>query len=127
MADEKKINSAEIMSDEELGQVAGGNFQEGMSDLTFFRDLGVFTGPYPGSTSVGLGAVRGTTDTSKVQNIGDDIKVAWAKVGIVVIPVGDNGFNEYYDSKGNQISRGEALKFAVKKLNSKINYLDYLV
>ena len=123
MADKKKINSAEIMSDEELDKVAGGNLNEMVSDLAFFREMGFWSGVLPGEKSQ---TTSSSSDVGRVICLEEEFNVAWSKAGIATV-CSERGLNEYYDPKGNQISRAEALKFAAKKLNSKVNYLNYMV
>ena len=62
----KKINDElELMSDEELEQVAGGNYDECVADMKYLRLCGVDVDCDPHEIGFGLG-----------------IREAWAKVGI---------------------------------------------
>jgi len=50
----------------------------------------------------------------------------WARVGISFIVHRDGSSNEYFDSKGNPIVREAALKQALKKSRSKLDFKAYL-
>lgn len=105
---EEKINSAEVMSEDELDNVAGGNAVETQKDLDFLRAVGAMG-----------------QDTSAVLA---DITRAFASHGVGVVIHGDvrgtsdnpNMNNEYY-IKGKQVTRAAALQQMASKMKAKID------
>lgn len=102
----KKINaSLELLSDEELDQVAGGNYDECVADMNFLRQCEVDVGDY--DPDYDLLFLR--------------VEEAWAKVGIKC-SAWDMDYNvSVYKNKyyldGKEISREEAIEHAKKVTN----------
>ena len=112
----KKINvELEVMSDEELDQVAGGTWAETAADSRFLNSLNGSTDRY--------GALRiAFTPGTKIQ---EEIQRGWAKVGIKF--TWHNGAisgNEYYlgDKK---ISQSEARKHAMQVTGKVMDVKDW--
>ena len=99
----KKINDElELMSDEELDQVAGGSYRETAGDTRFLNDL------------AGLCDRFGATKSFFYQaTVSDEAAKGWSKIGI---QVNTSWFGEnYYYLEGKPIRREEALNYALKK------------
>ena len=99
----KKINDElEAMSDEELEQVAGGSWKETAGDTRFLNDL------------AGLCDRFGATKAFFYNlTVSDEATKGWSKIGI---QVNTSWFGEnYYQLKGNPITREKALDYALKK------------
>lgn len=94
----------ELLTDEQLEKVAGGAPSEA-KDLAFMQTIGAL---------------------SLEPQTYDDVQRAWARMGISFVLHTDNTPNQYFDSKGNKITREAALKTALKKKKSKINLDSYL-
>ncbi|MBR5914157.1 MAG: hypothetical protein IKZ58_07345 [Selenomonadaceae bacterium] len=108
---EEKIMNDEMMSDDELGQVAGGNIYEIADDSRFLNSLNGSTDRY-GATKCFLDAT----------SISDNTEAAWAALGIKCVSLGikssgynsvGNTHNKYY-LNGQQISQEEARQHAMK-------------
>lgn len=105
---EEKINSAEIMSDEELEQVAGGTSEEIGKDCLFLRAVGA------------LGQTSAATDVAMVR--------AFAANGIGYIQYGGDGItgnrdkgglsNEYFIN-GKQVTREAAYRQLARNMHAK--------
>lgn len=102
----------ELLSDEQLEQVAGGNDRELNRDTILMRDLGLMKNIIP-EDSEGL-----QMDTF------NDLRRAWAQLKISFI-YNYKGYNEYYNTKGEEISRDQAVKLAIKRSNSDLNPYEY--
>ena len=111
MADEKILKD-ELLSDEELEKVAGGNMCELNRDTILMRDLGLMKNIIPADGN-GL-----TVEDFK------DLRRAWAQLKISFI-YNYEGYNEYYNTKGEEISRDLAIKIAIKRSNSTLNPYEY--
>ncbi len=99
----KKINDElELMSDEELDQVAGGSWKSTAGDTRFLNDLAGLCDRF--------GATAGFF---KYGTVADEACKGWSKVGIQVSPVWF-GENQYY-LKGKSITREQAMEYAIKK------------
>lgn len=108
---EEKVLQDELLSDEQLEQVAGGNNVENYHDFRFLRTLGLFIEDL---------------DENHESAMKGQLQEHWAKVGVVAIPRTDAGENEYYNSNGKQISRVDAFRIAIKQTKSKLDYKQYL-
>ena len=99
----KKINDElELLSDEELDRVAGGDCHETADDSRFLNSLNGSTDRY-GATKLFFfgGSVR-------------EIEAAWANLGITAdLDVGLAYINEYY-LNGQKITQEEARQHAMK-------------
>lgn len=102
MADEKKIAS-EVMSDEELDQVAGGTIDQCQKDMNLMHDIGL---------------VPQYVDHMQ----SDALTRAFAKAGInMVAHYNGTNQNEYFNASGKQITREQALKTVLKASGTKVN------
>lgn len=107
----KEILKDEMLSDEELDAVTGGTAEETDYDGKFLREIGVLKEDLTGSNE------------AKERQA----KVAWAQMGLVLVPGRTNDApNEYYNAKGQQITRADAFAFAAKKMRVKFDVSDYL-
>ena len=105
---EEKINSAEIMSDEELDGVAGGTLAESQKDVKFLSAIGALT----------------QGDEANLARI----TRAFASHGVGVVIHGDvNGYsdnpnmnNEYFIN-GKQVTRAAAFQQMANKMHAKID------
>ncbi len=99
----KKINDElELMSDEELDQVAGGSWKSTAGDTRFLNDLAGLCDRF--------GATAGFF---KFGTVSDEATKGWSKIGI---QVNTSWFGEnYYYLEGKPIRREEALDYALKK------------
>ena len=98
-----EILKDEILKDEELEQVAGGNVSNTASDSQFLRDVGV------DPTLKGWG----NSDTNKrFDEISGYVKEAWAKAGIDF--TGNKDGDNVYKLGGNTITRKEAYEYVMK-------------
>lgn len=108
---EEKINSAEIMSDEELEQVAGGTSEEIGKDYNFLRAVGA------------LGQTDAVNDVAMVR--------AFAAHGIGYIQYGGDGItgnrgkgslsNEYFIN-GKQVTREAAYQQLARNMHAKTDF-----
>ena len=101
----------EILSDEELDQVVGGNYSETAGDSEFLNMYGL-CGKY---TRNDILFDEGTSQE-------EDVKAGWAKVGVDFHYHGNpfdcgNHNNEYYIS-GNKVSREEAYEHVRSQANA---------
>ena len=87
-----------LLTDEQLNDVAGGTAEESLADYRLMCDL----------NQKGVIKFDGKTDTTK------ELERAWAQCGITVI-YHDDKLNEYYDGKGNQITHAAALDHASRQ------------
>ena len=101
MADE--ILKDEILSEEELDEVAGGSVMEVASDSQFLRDSGAVK-----LTGWGNHAVKNNFDLYS-----GTVTKAWAKVGITCT-ASANG-NNVYSMDGKEISRWQAFQEVAKQ------------
>ena len=107
----KKINDElELMSDEELEQVAGGTYKETAGDTRFLNDLAGLCDRF--------GATKALFYPGIVE---DEACKGWSKIGITV-SAGVFGSNAYY-LDGQKISRQEAFKYACDKFGRKLQDL----
>lgn len=98
-----EILKDEILSEEELDQVAGGTIAQVASDSQFLRDSGAVN-------------IKGWGNHAVTENFdfySGVITKAWAKVGITCTPSA-NGDN-VYSFEGRQITRWQAFKVVAKK------------
>lgn len=104
MADEKFKN--EILSDEQLDNVAGGTYGETFADMDYFSRY--------------CGVAFGGDDSKKREQLRD---LLWRN-GVKIKDHGGGHANEYFllnpdGSKGQQVSRDYALQFAGGNINWK--------
>ena len=110
----KEILKDEILKDEELDQVAGGNVSNTASDSQFLRDVGV------DPTLKGWG----NYDTNKrFDEISGYVKEAWKKAGIDFS--GDKDGDNVYKLNGEEISRFDAYLYVQRAKEKKINMANY--
>ena len=115
----KEILKEEILTEKQLDTVAGGNLHELQMDANFLHDLGrISPMTFPQDLTPHYGSEEDIKNIEAVQR-------AWAKFGISVVN-NKNGFNEYYNSKGEDIGRQKAIQTVIKKAHSKLNYYEYL-
>ena len=107
----KKINDElELMSDEELDQVAGGSWKSTAGDTRFLNDL------------AGLCDRFGATKAFFYNfTVSDEAAKGWSKIGITV-KTGFSDSNLYY-LNGEKISRQQAFDYACKKFGKNLNDL----
>ena len=98
----KKLNDElEKLSDEQLELVAGGNAYDTADDSKFLNSLGGFTNRY-------------SDFEIKHQNHDDEIREAWAKVGVEATIHGKMFFTEnVYKINGKKVSRVNAIVYAM--------------
>ena len=104
MADKDKF-ADEVMSDEELDQVAGGDSKQTSNDSRFLNSLNGSCDRY-GEARIAFSA--GT--------LSEEIEKAWATVGIkadVSFAMGDFGRNNRYYLNGQQITQEQARQHAM--------------
>ena len=111
----KKINDElELMSDEELEQVAGGNYDECVTDMNYLRHCGVDVDCDPHEIGFSLG-----------------IREAWAKVGIECsawsMEYNVSVYKNKYYLDGKEISHFEACKHAAAVQGLNLNYLQVIL
>ena len=95
----------EILKDEQLDMVAGGTTREINKDIEFLKAIGLMRPD---------------------QNDKTTMKRAFAQSGIsVIFHDGDDLANEYY-LNGGQITRENALKYAMEKSGQNVNINNYL-
>ncbi len=94
----KEILKDEIMNEAELDQVAGGNRDELALDTQLFNAMGERFKAY---------ALDDIT-SSNVNVISSKISTLWKDAGLRV-EYNDNGPSKYFDGRGNQITRNEAV------------------
>ncbi len=94
----KEILKDEIMNEEELEQVAGGNRDELALDTQLFNTMGERIKAY----------VLDDITSSNVNGIASRISKLWSDAGLRV-EYNDNGPSKYFDGNGHQISRNEAV------------------
>ena len=100
-----EIFKDEILTDEQLEQVAGGTGEEIEADYYFMHQL---------SQQVAIGF---DTNANPIR----ELERSWAKFGITaIIHDNDNDRNEYYNSEGKQISRKEAIDQVLNQTNCNI-------
>lgn len=114
---EEKILKDEVLSEEQLEQVSGGNQLELSKDSQLLHDLGLVANVI--SPPVSGDYVDLESAESKLNKY-LDVKRSWAKLGISMVQNND-GYNLYYDSTGKSI-----IQTAIKKSNSKLNFYSYL-
>ncbi|MBR3746304.1 MAG: hypothetical protein IKP64_13010 [Selenomonadaceae bacterium] len=102
MTDE--IFKDELLTDEQLDNVAGGTGEEMEADYFFMHQLSQ------------QGALKFDTGENPVK----EVERSWAKFGISVIVHENGAKNEYYNSEGKQISRMAALDQVLGKTNCDI-------
>ena len=107
----KKINEQlEKLTDEQLEQVAGGNYDECVTDMNYLRHCGVDVDCDPHEIGFSLG-----------------IREAWAKVGIECSASSMNYnvrvFKNKYFLDGKEISHLEACEHAAAVQGLNLNYL----
>ncbi len=104
----KKINDElELMSDEELEQVAGGTWAQTAGDTRFLNDL------------AGLCDRFGKTKAFfQFNTVADEACKGWSKIGIQVSPTWFSGNAYYLD--GQRITRKQAFEYALKKFNKNL-------
>ena len=100
-----EILKDEIISEVELDQVAGGNRDELALDTQLFNAMGERFKAY---------ALKDIT-SSNVNVISSQISTLWRDAGLKV-EYNDNGASRYFDSKGNSISRNQAVDMLAHKL-----------
>ena len=102
----KEILKDEVLKDEQLEGVAGGTDREIGKDVDFMKAVGLMR--------------PGENDTVTLERV-------FAQKGItVVFNEGKDLANEYYDSKGQQITRGEALNTVMIAAGKKVNINNYI-
>lgn len=106
MAEENKIEN-EMLTDDELDKVAGGNMQQSYKDKIFLQEIGAMR----------IGEIHFDKPST--------IERAWAQMGVTVIEYKNDYESNKYFNNGKQISRMEALGIAARKMKSKVNILDY--
>ena len=106
MEDKDKF-ADEILTDEELEQVAGGTEDESNKDIFFLRDLGVIRIPC---------YHWGNNDIKRLHKFG------WHKVGIDLKPVSYNVNNVYYLNH-QEITRTQAIKHACEVMGKDLDDL----
>lgn len=99
---DEKIFEDEMMSDEELEQVAGGNICQTSEDSKFLYEHGIIDKSY--------------TDSGTMQHwdsVSKEVDKGWTKVGITCVPrlFGNN----WYFMDDTEISRAEAMKIVAEK------------
>ena len=98
----KKINDElEIMSDEELEQVAGGGFRQTIGDDTFLMEFGYMDKKFREYS------FNWVENSAKVD-------AGWAKAGVTCCTVFGSGDNKYWIN-GNQVSRKEAFAHVLRQ------------
>ena len=105
----KKINEEmEMLTDDELDQVAGGTVQECIGDKNFLKDMGVY---------------KDNPSQDYRQNVVD----AWYNSGVMVNARTNGKDNAYFDAfTGKPISRREAFRSVLKRIKRiDINNCDY--
>ncbi len=98
MANEK-MNTNEILNDEQLDSVSGGSINEVAADSETLYNLGI------------LGDKFDKLDTTiSWDKVTDAVETSWKKVGVLCVtkPLNKNE----YTYKGQQISRGDAMLIA---------------
>ena len=93
-----EILKDEIMSEQELDQIAGGNRDELALDTQLFNAMGGRFKAY---------ALDDIT-SSNVNVISSGIATLWKDAGLRV-EYNDNGASKYFDGNGKQISRNDAI------------------
>ena len=109
-----EILKDEILNEEELEQVAGGNVSNTASDSQFLRDIGV------DPTLKGWGNYA---TNQRFEEISGYVKEAWKKAGIDF--TGDKDGNNVYMMNGNEISRFDAYLYVQREKKKKINMANY--
>jgi len=100
-----EILKEELLSEDQLEDVAGGTSREIQKDADFMQAIGLLR----------------QNETDK-----DALRRAWAQEGITVIMHGGNNLaNEYYRG-GEQITREKAMKIAMKKTGNQVNINNYV-
>ncbi|MBQ3725842.1 MAG: hypothetical protein II902_02095 [Selenomonadaceae bacterium] len=95
-----EILKEELLSEDQLENVAGGTTREIVKDTDFMQAIGLLR----------------QDETEK-----DDLRRAWAQGGVtLILHGGKENANEYYKN-GKQISREAALKSVMKKTGSVLN------
>ena len=95
-----EILKEELLSEDQLEDVAGGTSREIKKDTDFMQTIGLLR----------------QDETEK-----DDLRRAWAQGGVTLIMHGGNNLaNEYYKN-GKQITREVALETLTKKTGSDLN------
>lgn len=108
MAEEKILNE-EVMSQEELENVAGGTYNQTAADSRFLHDLNGSTDGYSAGSAFFI--------HSKISR---EVTAAWSKLGISVDTSWGCPDNKYY-LDGKEITRREAINYACKKYNTTLN------
>ena len=98
---EEKILKDEILSDEQLEQVAGGGTRQTVGDDTFLTKFGYME---EGSRDYLFDWIK---DSAKVD-------AGWAKAGVTCCTVFGCGDNKYWIN-GNEVSRKEAFAYVLRK------------
>ncbi|MBR6014283.1 MAG: hypothetical protein IK062_10985 [Selenomonadaceae bacterium] len=102
MKDEKKF-SDEILSDEELEQVAGGDMQETTWDSHLLYDYGIIS-DYHNAPALLV----------HWESYSAEVDAGWSKVGITCVTEWSNHHNKYF-AGDKEISRDEAVKILKSK------------
>ena len=110
MAKEDKF-ADEVLSEDELEQVAGGTPTETSEDSKFLFIYGL-------CPSFSTNDIDFTSGTAKEEQV----KAAWAKVGVTLDYHGDFSDNRYY-MNGNQISREAAYQHVFDTLGDPLSYI----
>ena len=111
-----EIKKEELLSMEELDNVAGGTVRETALDTEFLRDIGL--------------DIQGRTTKSVHKNFSDvtsELRAAWAQVGIRCLEINSHDINKnvYADSKGNVITRKAAMQHALSVQGKSLNLKTY--
>ncbi len=99
---EKKIDDAKKLSMDELDSAAGGSLSESSTDSKFLHALSGVCDRYGKTKLFFSGDCR------------DEIRDAWAAVGVTVI-MNFSDDNEYW-IKGTRVSQEKAMEYAQKKM-----------
>ncbi|MBR5914162.1 MAG: hypothetical protein IKZ58_07370 [Selenomonadaceae bacterium] len=110
---EEKIMNYEMMSDDELGQVAGGNLKETADDSRFLNSL---TGLVDRYNHLSLG-----WDFGGFKHY--DIRQVWNKLGVKAL-LSSKCSNEYYIN-GQRVSQEEARQHAMKVFGKQMTEADW--
>ena len=113
-----EILKNEMMIDEQLDFVAGGNNHETAQDSRFLNDMGTGCDR--------IGAYRASIDGKAVNRVNN----AWEKLGVTVYSynsvLGDwFGHKNTYQIDGKPVSREDAIEYVAHKLGKSIDYNKY--
>ena len=110
MAKEDKF-ADEVLSEDELEQVAGGEYAQTAQDSKFLSIYGLCPGFDPMDIEL-------TSGTAKEEQV----KAAWAKVGVTLDYHGGAYDNRYF-MNGKEISREAAYQHVIDTLGDPISYI----